>query len=274
MKECCILFSPIMMHDGVVRIKSNSSGLFWRNGRSWVFADSDDTTRTNPDTLFRVTTGDDFIALRNLGTNNFCKRLTTEGKTHCLAAADVSITVFSRLQCHEPVLSRHIDDVDFRLSEARMYTTGIDGLYSQTVKNHSSTTNKSTLTFTYTNTVATTWSSTVSMKISIKTTLVTKVPFFADGEIDVSTEFSGSYTWGKTETKQEQVSKQLTFDVPPKKKVTVKAIGSNGVCDIPFSYKQRDVLTNGHVVTKDFTDGMYFGVKTSNITFDVIEEDL
>jgi hypothetical protein len=58
------------------------------------------------------------------------------------------------------------------------------------------------------------------------------------------------------------------------KKVTVKAIGSNGACDIPFSYKQRDVLTNGQVVTQVFTDGMYYGVKTSSITFEVIEEDL
>jgi hypothetical protein len=260
--------------DGVVRIKSNYFGLFWRRSPNWIWADSEDATHSNSDTLFRVTTWDDFIALRNLGNNNFCKRLTKEGKTDCLNADVDSITIEARLQCHEPVLSRDIYDVDFHQHEARMYTKDIDGLGSQTVKNQSSTINKTTLTFTYTNTVATTWSTTVSLKIGIKTTLKSGILFVVDGKIEVSSEFSGSYTWGKTETEQKQTSKQITVDVPPMKKVTIKAIGSNGVCDIPFSYKQTDVLTNGQVVTKKFTDGMYFGVKTSSITFQTIEEDL
>jgi len=260
--------------DGVVRIKSNYFDLFWRRSPNWIWADSYDLTHNNSDTLFRVTTGDDFIALRNLGNNNFCKRLTTEGKTSCLNAAVESITTEARLQCYEPVVTRDIYDVDFRLSEARMYTKDVDGLYSQTVKNQTSTTNKTTITFTYSSTVATTWSSTVSMKMGIKTNLMSGVPFVFEGKIEVSAEFSGSYTWGKTETEQKQISKQVTVDVPPMKKVTIKAIGSNGVCDIPFSYKQTDVLMNGQKVTKEFTDGMYFGVKTSNITFETIEEDL
>lgn len=269
-----VLHTIFTNNDGVVRILSNYFGQYWRRSPNWIWADSDDKTHTNRDTLFTVVTGDDFIALRNLGNNNFCKRLTTEGKTSCLNAAADSITIEARLQCYEPVLSRGISHVDFRLSEARMYTTGIDGLDSQIVKNRTSTINKTELTFTWTNTVATTWSSTVSMKVSIKTTLVTKVPFFADGKIEVSTEFSGSYTWGETKTEQKQVSKKIAVEVPPMKKVTVKAIGSNGFCDIPFSYKQSDVLTNGQEVIQEFTDGMYFGVKTSNITFETTEEDL
>ncbi|KAF0893782.1 hypothetical protein E2562_029676 [Oryza meyeriana var. granulata] len=269
-----VLHTTFTNDDGVVRIKSNYFGLFWRRSPNWIWADSDDTTHNKPDTLFRVTTGDGFIALRNLGNNNFCKRLTTEGKTSCLNAAVDSITTEARMQCYEPVLSRHIYNVDFRLSEARMYTEDIHDLHSQTVKNQASTTSKTTLTFTYTNTVASTWSTTVSLKMGVKTTLEAKVPFFGDGKIELSTEFSGSITWGKTETEQKQITKQISVDVPPMKKVTVKAIGSNGVCDIPFSYKQRDVLTNGQEVIHEFTDGMYFGVKTSDVTFEVKEEDL
>jgi hypothetical protein len=37
-------------------------------------------------------------------------------------------------------------------------------------------------------------------------------------------------------------------DVPPMKKITVKATATNGVCEVPFSYKQKDVLTNGQEV--------------------------
>uniref|UniRef100_M8CHD5 Uncharacterized protein n=1 Tax=Aegilops tauschii TaxID=37682 RepID=M8CHD5_AEGTA len=231
--------------DGVVRIKSNYFDRFWRRSPNWIWADSSDTTHNNLDTLFKVTTGPDFIALQNLGNNNFCKRLTTEGKTSCLNA-----------------------------DEAKIYTKNVEGLDSQIVENKTTTTNKTKMAFTYTHTVASTWSSTVSMKIGIKTNLKAGVPFIVDGKIEVSTEFSGSYTWGKTETEQKQISKQIDVEVPPMKKVTVKAIGSNGVCDIPFSYKQTDILTNGDEVTQEFTDGMYFGVKTSSITFHTTEEDL
>jgi hypothetical protein len=268
-----VLNTTFTNDDGVVRIKSNYFGKFWRRSPNWIWADSDDTAHDNPDTLFRVTTGADFIALQNLGNNNFCKRLTDYWE-NCLNAAVGSITTEARLQCYEPVLTRHIHNVNFRQSEARMYTKGIDDLHSQTVKNQTSTKNKTTLTFTYTSTVATTWSSTVSMKLGVKTTLQCGVPFLVDGKIEISAEFNRSYSWGETKTEQNQISKQITVDVPPMKKVTVKAIGSNGVCDVPFSYKQKDVLLNGEVVTKEFTDGMYFGVKTSDITFDIIEEDL
>lgn len=217
---------------------------------------------------------DDFIALRNLGNNKFYIRLTDNWRTNYLSAAADSITTEARLQYYEPVLSRDIYNVDFRLSEARMHNTpSIDDLHSQTVENQTSTPNKTTLTFTYKKKVMTTWTSTNSIKTGIKTNLVAKVPLFADGKIELSAEYSGSWTWGKTETEEKLTSKQITFDVPLMKKVTVNAIGSNGVCDIPFSYTQRDVLFNGQEEVQ-FTDGLYVGVKTTNITFQAIEEDL
>jgi hypothetical protein len=269
-----VLYTTYTNDDGIVRIKSNYFGKFWRNSINFVWGDSDDTTQNDPYTLFWVTTGDGFIAFRNLANNNFCKRLTNEWYTDCFNAAVGSITNEARLQYVEPVLSRDIFDVNFRLSEARMYTKGIDGLDSLTVTNNTSTTNKQMLTFTYTSRVETTWSSTVSVKLEVKTTLECGIPLVGEGKIEISTEFSGSYTWGKTESEEKQISKQIEVEVPPMKKVTVKGIGSNGVCDIPFSYKQRDVLINGQEVTQEFTDGMYYGVKTSSITFEVTEQDL
>lgn len=70
------------------------------------------------------------------------------------------------------------------------------------------------------------------------------------------------------------MTRTINVDVPPMKKVTVKAIATNGVCHVPFSYKQKDVLTNGQEVIQEFTDGMYFGIKTSSMKFHLIEEDL
>nr|AML47770.1 putative agglutinin [Triticum aestivum]AOZ21512.1 putative agglutinin protein [Triticum aestivum] len=272
--DLSVLHTIFTNKDGVVRIKSNYFDMFWRRSPNWIWADSTDTTHNNRDTLFKVTTGPDFIALRNLGNNNFCKRLTTEGKYDCLNAAVGSITAEVKMRCIEPIVSRDIYDVDFRLGEAKIYTNGIEGLDSQIVENMTTTTNKTKMIFTYTNTVQSTWSSTVSLKIGVKTKFKSGIPFVVDGEVEVSTEFSGSYTWGGAKSDTKVVSKQIDVEVPPMKKVTVKAIGSNGLCDIPFSYKQRDILTNGDEVIQEFTDGMYFGVKTSSITFHTKEEHL
>ncbi|KAG5534600.1 hypothetical protein RHGRI_022650 [Rhododendron griersonianum] len=72
--------------DGSIRIKNNYFGKFWRRSPNWIWADSDDTTTDNLDTLFSpVKVGDNVIALRNLGNANFCKRLTIEGKPEPLA---------------------------------------------------------------------------------------------------------------------------------------------------------------------------------------------
>ncbi|KAI8541191.1 hypothetical protein RHMOL_Rhmol08G0042500 [Rhododendron molle] len=53
--------------DGSIRIKNNHFGKFWRRSPNWIWADSDDTTTDNSDTLFyAVKVGDNVIALRNL----------------------------------------------------------------------------------------------------------------------------------------------------------------------------------------------------------------
>ncbi|KAI8553381.1 hypothetical protein RHMOL_Rhmol05G0011300 [Rhododendron molle] len=112
--------------NGSVRIKNNHFIKFWRCSRNWIWADSDDTTTGNLDTLFcPVKVGDDVIALRNLGNNSFCKRLSTEGKTSCLNAAVTTISREARLVVEELVISRKIDNVKFRLLDARIYDQNI-----------------------------------------------------------------------------------------------------------------------------------------------------
>ena len=57
-------------------------------------------------------------------TNNFWKRLTTEGKTSCLNAAVSTISKEAPLEVGELVLSRNIYNVNFRLVDARIYDQG------------------------------------------------------------------------------------------------------------------------------------------------------
>ncbi|KAI5008876.1 hypothetical protein ZWY2020_009924 [Hordeum vulgare] len=262
--------------NGVVRIKSNDFGRFWRLSPGWIWADSDgsDTSSTNTDILFKVTTGSNFIALKNLGNNKFCKLLTAEGKVGCLNACVDSITEETKLQCYEPVITRDIYEVNFHLHDAKIYTRGIKGLEDQTVENTTTSTEKTEVSFTYLNTVESTWSSTVSTKMAMSINFTAGIPEVLAGQIEVSSEFSGSYTWGATDSKTEQVNKGVSVEVPPMKKVTVSTIASDGFCNIPFSYKQMDTLYNGEKVIRKFNDGMYFGVKTSSIVFHVEEKNL
>jgi hypothetical protein len=264
--------------DGVVRLRSEFFGKYWIRDsggwRHWILAESTDGTYNNPDTLFKVVTGDGYIALRNLGNNKFCRRLGGTGLTNDLSASAETIISEARMYCHEPVISREIYDVDFRLHEAKIYTTHIDGLDTQIVENRTSQVNKSTLTFQWKKIKQTSWSSTVSMKLGVKTTLQCGIPFVSEGKIEIKAEFSGSYTWGKTEIEEHTEIHHDEVIVSPMKKVTIRAIGSNGVCNIPFSYTQRDVLINGNEVIQKFTDGLYVGVKTSEIQFTNTEEEL
>ena len=54
------------------------------------------------------------------------------------------------MQCYEPVVSRDIDDIHFRLDEAKIYTKDVEGLDSQIVENKTTTTNKAKMAFTFT----------------------------------------------------------------------------------------------------------------------------
>ncbi|KAK8477661.1 hypothetical protein V6N11_066688 [Hibiscus sabdariffa] len=112
--------------DGNVRIRSICVDQFWRRSPNWIWADSDDTSSDNKDTLFRPVQADNkTIGLINLGNNNFCKSLTTEGKTDCLNAAVSSLVKEAQLTVEEPILKREIYDVRYNLDYSRVYDESV-----------------------------------------------------------------------------------------------------------------------------------------------------
>ncbi|KAI9073323.1 hypothetical protein K1719_044713 [Acacia pycnantha] len=81
-------------YDGSIRVKSDYFSKFWRRSPNWIWADLDDTTNNNSDTLFwPIKVDNNVVAFRNLGNNNFCMRLTIEGKTSCL---NVGVSTISK----------------------------------------------------------------------------------------------------------------------------------------------------------------------------------
>ena len=154
--------------DGTIRIYSSHYGKFWRRSPNWIWGDSDDTTSRNPDTVFRaLLLGGGKCALQNLGNNNYCKRLTTEGKTSCLNAAVPTITREAQLELHETVLSRKIYGVEYRLKDVNIHDLKPRTFYTKTIANSTSRPHKSKLTISYSVTTERRWDSNVSWKLGL-----------------------------------------------------------------------------------------------------------
>ncbi|KAJ8439551.1 hypothetical protein Cgig2_007068 [Carnegiea gigantea] len=62
--------------------------------------------------------------------------------------------------------------------------------------------------------------------------------------------------------------------VSPMTKVTAKLIASKGNYDVPFSYTQRDILTDGTEVTYNKNDGLYSRGNIYNVDVELTEEPI
>ncbi|PSS21691.1 Natterin-3 like [Actinidia chinensis var. chinensis] len=262
-------------HDGSVRIKSDHFGKFWRRSPNWIWADSDDTTSNNSDTLFwPIKVDNNIVALRNLGNNNFCKRLTTEGKTSCLNAAVSSISREARLEVCELVISRNIYNVNFRLMDARIYNQNVLTMATGNAINRSQEPNTIDMKLSYTDTRSSTWNTNVSLKLGVKTSFQTGIPLIAEGKVEISAEFSGAYQWGETQSSTTVMETVYKVTVPPMTMVKVSLLATKGSCDVPFSYSQRDTLINGQQTTHHMDDGVYTGMNCFNFKYETKQEKL
>ncbi|KAI9077499.1 hypothetical protein K1719_040521 [Acacia pycnantha] len=261
--------------DGNIRVKSDHFDKFWRRSPNWIWADSNDTTNNNSDTLFwPIKVDNNVVALRNLGNNNFCKRLTTEGETSCLNAGVSTISKEAQIEVEELVISRQIYNVNFRLLDARIYSQRVITMATGVAINRTQEPNNAEVKLSYTETKSSTWNASVSLKLGVKTSFQTGVPIIAEGKIEVSAEFSGAYQWGETKTSSTIVETVYKVTVPPMTMVTVSLLATVGSCDVPFSYTQRDTLTNGQQVTYNMDDGIYTGINSFNFKYETKQENL
>lgn len=264
--------------DGTIRIKSDHTDRFWRRDPNWIKADSNDTTTNDPNTLFRAVKlggGDGYsFALQNVGNNNYCKRLSYDHRDSCLNAALPTITKEAQLRLEEAVLSRKIYGVEYHVMDAKIHGSKVLTMATAQAVNRASTGNTATLTLKFSVTRVRTWESSVSLKLGVTTTIKAGVPNIASAEVELQTELTGSYTWGKSDTRTEEHSVVYELEVPAKTKLNLHVLATQGMCDVPFSYLQEDVLTDGEKVVRKFDDGIYRGVNSYDFTYQVKEEKL
>ena len=93
-----VMFTTFTNDDGTVRITSSKGGVWKCDSAGWIVSDGDMEDKNDRNSLFEVVTGDGFVALRNLGNNKFCTRITADGRrTSCLRACDDSISQWAKL---------------------------------------------------------------------------------------------------------------------------------------------------------------------------------
>ncbi|KAK8963666.1 hypothetical protein KSP40_PGU016834 [Platanthera guangdongensis] len=263
------------LRDGSVRLKSNHFGRFWRRSPDWILADSADTTDNNIDTVFwPIRVSNNVVALRNLGNNRFCSRLTALLITNCLNAAVSTISREARLEVHETVLSRDISNVQFRLLDARIYGENVLTMANGDATNRSTEPNTVILRLLYSETESRSFNSSVTLKVGVETKIRTGIPFIASGEITISTEFEGTVEWGSTSETTKELETTYTVTVPPMTAMRVRLLATQGKCDVPFSYTQRDTLTSGQITSTIMNDGVYTGANCFNFTYDTDEQPI
>ncbi|XP_027341707.1 uncharacterized protein LOC113854721 [Abrus precatorius] len=272
--DSTIRYEVFRLSNGNVRIKSNHFGKFWRRSPNWIWADSDDTTANNSDTVFwPVKIKDNVIALKNLGNNRFCNALTTEGKTNCLNALEAEVNIWSHLQLYEVVSKREIYNVTFYTENAKIYDVSGGTTVTKEVDNKTQNEEQGTVSFSYKETKSSTWNASHAWSVDVSTTIKTGIPILAEGAISISSSYSGEYSWGETMEQSTEISTNLTVKLPPMTRTKVTLIVTKGAIDVPFSYTQRDTLFSGKIVTSQFEDGLFTGVNTY-FKYDIVEQSL
>jgi hypothetical protein len=248
--------------DGTIRIYSCEHGTFWTRGGQNLISPSHVDNASDADSEFQVLLLErgGKCALKNLGNNKFCNRDTNY--VNALVAAAPTITMDAQLELHETVLSRRIYSVEYHLDDVNISGLKPRDYFIKTIDNTTDRPQKSKIAIEYDVTTETRWDSSVSLKLGVTTTIKAGVPLLTEASIEVSYEFSGSYSWGETKSEMKRYSSEEEVEVAAHTELTLRVVATEGTCDIPFTYTQEDILTTGETIVTNLGDGIYRGVNS------------
>ncbi|KAL5726951.1 hypothetical protein ACHQM5_000192 [Ranunculus cassubicifolius] len=270
-------FDVYPSRDGGIRLKSTYYGTYWTDMHpmdqgDWVLLQNAATDVHNTDTVFLPTIRDDnSVIIRCLKNNLFCNRYTGFKKVSCLATILTYPDEWSVMEIEEPVMSRRISNVRYHLTDARLYNEKTVALITDDSSNRTMHSLTSTLNLKTTVSNTTNWSASVSLKLGIKTTATIGVPLIASGKIEISAEVTGSMNWGETKTESQEVGSEKTIDVPAMTRVKASLMGTRVSYDVPFSYTQYDVLTDGSTKVYEKNDGVFTANNGYGYRYEVVE---
>ncbi|KAM6576887.1 hypothetical protein CsatB_028724 [Cannabis sativa] len=278
--DASVAHQIFVVGDGYIRIKNISTGMFWtRVDYGWISAVAD-YRDTNTSLFWPVKVADSAVALlyKNYTSSEdrYIQICTDDKYTDVLKANGPKINSYTKLVVLETAGSRSIYGIDFRPEEGRIYNVkALEKAHASAENHDEKEDNTISLTFSYKNSSSTTFSASVSLKVGVQTSLeVDEIPLVAKEKIECSYELTGTVGWQKTNTVETTTESTYTVKVPPMTRTIVTLVATQGMCDVPFSYTQRDILHDGTVIIHKLNDGIFTGLNTFNMDFIARNEKL
>jgi len=81
------------------------------------------------------------------------------------------------------------------------------------------------------------------------------------------------HQWGEANTTEQKRESSYAVLVPPLTTVKVTLMYTKAACDVPYSYTQKDLLTNGERVAIVKDDGVYTVINCYNFYFQSTKVD-
>ncbi|TYJ44825.1 hypothetical protein E1A91_A02G011200v1 [Gossypium mustelinum] len=267
------------MKNGDIRFKPLYFDKFWRSSQNRILVDSNEAigNDNNKNTHFRAFKVDSkTIALLNVGNDLFCncKSVLNRETTGILTATVPSITKETYLRVLEPVLSRTIYNLRYATENARVYNEKVLVVAQNSATNRTTQANTLDVKLSYSETSTSTWLTHFTLGLETKATFQVGVPFIGETGVEISPKYETGIEWGKTKAMTTDMEVTHQVIVPPMTKVTVYLKMTNGTCDVPFVFTQKDTLYNGTFVTTDVLGNTFTGTNYYNIQYDSKEEPL
>ncbi|XP_050203762.1 uncharacterized protein LOC126653841 [Mercurialis annua] len=267
-------FEVIERGDGHVRIQSLLGSGVWYNlaaagGGNWIVHVKNATSIL---TLFwPIKVGGNVIALRSAQNNSFCRSLTQGNLVDCLSPSGTTINSPARLIVSELVTGRRMYDVRYHMDNARIY--GQRAVVAGTGHATNRGQQESTLTveISVTEHTSYTFSNSNSLSTGVSTSITAGFGYIVTLEvgIEISSEQTVSVEVGKEVSRTTTSTTSYAVPVPPMSTVIVNYVATEGKCDIPFSYTQRDQDSiDGSFRYSTHEDGVYTGVNYFNFHYD------
>lgn len=242
-------------YNGRISIKSVAFDRFLRRSNdksynSWIWGDCKTSIVDYPEAVFKVENlGNNVIALRSLGNNKVCKRVSEDRLENCLRATETYTTSPTRLIVEEPVSCRKID-AHYDFDAAKITSRKLKDYTCATgINNSKDREDEISLSFTTNVTRNTTWNKTTTITKSVNAEINIPIPKIGDGKFNVSGQIEDVERLEKGSNITKQMDTRYTVQVPPMTKVILIGYTEEVTYDIPFSYIQSDVYTTGEKAT-------------------------
>jgi Clostridium epsilon toxin ETX/Bacillus mosquitocidal toxin MTX2 len=158
-----------------------------------------------------------------------------------------------------------IDRIDYHVARAQVLKSGSVGLYRQTVTNHTTSPQTSTIAGSETVTETSGWSDSLAISVGVKTSFKCGIPFFAEGKVEISAQATNTYTWNGSESKAKAWSWSTPVTVPPGGVSSVIVTATMSTIAVPYTATGTAVFKSGEKVAGQIT-GLYTGDNSHDLT--------